>query len=514
MKKRILAAVLALVLCVSMLAACGGSTAPATTAAPAETTAAGGGDDTTAAPETEATTEELGDPVELKVLMLHVIGSIEDSDKVEAAINEYILPKINATVDLEWMDLGDYVGQINVKLASGEVYDVLPSFSQFLPGLYASESILPLDDLIAQYGPDIADSVGESYLKAGQINGVQYSIPIVAAFAQNSAFIYRTDIAEEMGLDFSNVKTIYDLEPIFEQVQAAHPELTMVCCNSFTDPQLREWSWDGLNDEYGVLMDPTNDTTVVDLFETDEYMDYCKLMRQWYVNGYTQEDAATCTEMLTTLFDSGLYFGTIAKDYPGNLEEKFSTAKYMMGAVPLTTAIGTTTYTTNNAMVIPVTAEQPEAAMKFINLLYSDEYIQNLVCYGIEGEHYRVVDGKADFLEGEDIMTAKYVSKFNIGNHLLSYNAVWDPENIHEELIKWNNEADKSLALGFAYDSSSVANELTALANVCAKYRRNLECGSVDPETEMPKFIEELKAAGIDDVIALKQEQLDAWLAQ
>ena len=457
-------------------------------------------------------TEEQGDPVELKMLMIHVIGSIEDSDKVEEAINAYIQPKINATIDFEWMDLGDYVNQINVKLASGDQIDLLPSFSQYLPALYASESILSLDDLM-QYAPGIEESVGADYMKAGQINGEQYSIPIVAAFSQNSAFLYRKDIADEMGLDFSNVKTIEDLEPILAQVQEAHPELTMICCNSFTDPQLREWSWDGLNDEYGVLMDPLNSTEVVDLFETDEYMEYCKLMRDWYQKGYVQTDCATCTDMLTTLFDSGQYFATIAKDYPGNVEEKFATATYPMATIALTEPISTTTLVTNNVMTIPVTSKNPEKAMEFMNLLYTDATLQNYICYGIEGEHYRVVDGKADFLEGEMIMTAKYVSKFNVGNHLLSYNAAWDPEGIHETLIEWNASSPKSKALGFSYDSSSVANELTAIANVCAKYRRGLEAGSVDPETEMPKFIEELKAAGIDDVVQLKQEQLDAWLA-
>ena len=150
-----------------------------------------------------ADNETQEEPVELTMLMLHVIGSIEDSDKVEAALNEYIEPLINATVHLEWMDLGDYVDQINVKLASGTSYDILPNFSMMLPGMYASESILPLDDLIAEYGDGIVEALGD-YLKAGEINGELYSIPITNAFAQNSSFIYRQDIADELGLDFSN----------------------------------------------------------------------------------------------------------------------------------------------------------------------------------------------------------------------------------------------------------------------------------------------------------------------
>lgn len=41
----------------------------------------------------------------------------------------------------------------------------------------------------------------------------------------------------------------------------------------------------------------------------------------------------------------------------------------------------------------------------------------------------------------------------------------------------------------------------------------SLETGAVDPETVLPEFIESLKAANVDDVIADKQQQLDAWKA-
>lgn len=74
--------------------------------------------------------------------------------------------------------------------------------------------------------------------------------------------------------------------------------------------------------------------------------------------------------------------------------------------------------------------------------------------------------------------------------------------------------AIKSKAFGFTYDSTSVANELAALSNVKAKYAAALGSGTVDPEETLPKFIEELKKAGIEKVISTKQEQLDKWLEE
>ena len=189
--KKVLAAILTLVIVVGLFAGCGGSAKPADEG-----------------------------PVELKMIMLHVIGSLEDADAVEAKINEYIQPKINATVDIEWMDLGEFSSQINVKLASGEAIDILPCFGVQVAAFYSSEALSPLDDLIQEHGKGIIDSVGADYLKAGQINGVQYAIPIVSAFATQPSLIYRTDVIEELGIDLSGVQKLEDLTPIFEQIHA------------------------------------------------------------------------------------------------------------------------------------------------------------------------------------------------------------------------------------------------------------------------------------------------------
>ena len=455
------------------------------------------------------------EPVTLKMIMIHVIGNLDDADAVEAAINEYIQPKINATVDIEWVDLGEFADQISVRLISGEAIDILPCFGTQLASFVSQEALSPLDDLIAEYGQGIVEAVGEEYMKAGQVNGIQYYIPTMAAFANQPALIYRTDIVEELGIDMSGVTKLEDLTPIFEQVYAAHPELKMMCSNTVVETQLREWYWDGLGDEYGVLADPLNSTEVINLFETDEYMELCKLMYDWNQKGYIQTEAAANTESLSDLLKTGLYFGTIGKDYPGNVEEKFNVMStgYPFATIALGDPISTTNRVTDNVMTIPITAKNPEKAMEFLELLYTDATLQNYICYGIEGQDYRVVDGVADYMEGEMIFTAKYVSKYYVGNHLIAYNSAEEPAGIHETLIAWNESAPKSLALGFSYDSIDVSNELVALATVSAKYRGGLELGSLDPETTMPKFLDELKAAGIDTVIQTKQEQLDAWLA-
>jgi len=54
------------------------------------------------------------------------------------------------------------------------------------------------------------------------------------------------------------------------------------------------------------------------------------------------------------------------------------------------------------------------------------------------------------------------------------------------------------------------------LASVSAandQYRLAVLGGYVDPETELPKYIDALKQSGIDELIEQVQAQIDAWKA-
>lgn len=507
MRKRVVSLLLTAVMCVGLLAGCGGGS-------DTNTGKDTGNDSGNATVEEGDASTESGDPVELNMIMISMGLNLEDAGKVQDAINEYIQPKINATVNIEWLDMGDYFNQLNLKLTGGEVIDVLPTFGTFVSTLYAQEALMPVTEYLDSKGQGIVEAVGEEYMKAGYIDGELYAIPCIQSFAQNRVFWYRTDLAEQYGLDMSSVKTMEDLTAVFEQLHEADSSLTMIVSNNPNDPMLTTWLWDGLGDEYGVLMDAAGSMEVTNLYETEEYKELVTLMHEWYTKGYIQTDVATTADNMATLLGAGNAFGTIGKCWPGETETQSASCGYELAEIQLVAPIGTTSTVNNAVMTIPSTSENPEKAMEFINLLYTDSTLTNLLYYGIEGEHYQVVDeanGKVDYVEGQDMMTCKYVNKLQIGNQLIGYIESTDPDNLNTEIAEFNEGAEKSKALGFTFDSSSVANQLAALDTVVAKYRRGLEGGSLDPETELPKFIEELKGAGIEDVIAEKQAQLDSW---
>ena len=89
-----------------------------------------------------------------------------------------------------------------------------------------------------------------------------------------------------------------------------------------------------------------------------------------------------------------------------------------------------------------------------------------------------------------------------------------DPD-VWEQYEVFNNENIlPSMANGFNYDGSSVASEVAACSAVVDQYYVGLMTGAMDLESNISAFNETLHNSGIDTIIAEKQRQLDAWLAE
>lgn len=513
--KKAMALLLTLAMGLTLTAGCGsggsstGDTAAGSNGA-ANSDAAGvdtqGGDDAAKAVGDEET-------VQLTLYMASS-GTMEDADLVAEKVNEYIKPLINAEVSLNYINMGSYSEQVGLMIRSGESIDVLFALETDARNYIRQEAVLPLDDLLAEYGEGIVDQIGADNLEAARVNGSIYSLPSLKDMAISRMFIYDQAIADELNLDFSNVKTIEDLTPIFEQVKAAYPEMTMFGGAGGNSVNFYNWDWDPLSDSLGVLMDNGQALEVVNLFETDEYSQLCHLMREWYEAGYIEKDFATSTETWNSRMKAGTSFGGVTSYKPGAMVSVNTQVGKECGYVVLTEPLSYTSSIVNTNWMIPSASEHPEKAMEFMRLMYTDPVVANLLIYGIEGVHYEEnEDGTISYIDFEN---SKYQQNLGwaYGNQFITKVVEGNDLEVYEQTREFNNSAIKSQALGFSFDNSSVVNELTACTNVMNKYRTSLECGDVDPDEVIPKFNEELKEAGIEKIIAEKQRQLDEWAQQ
>lgn len=449
------------------------------------------------------------------------IPTEEDLDVVEEAINQITREKIGAEITLMPISIAEYSNKVTLGLQGGEKIDVFQSLGDF-GSCIATDMCYDITDLLENYGKETIETIGRDWLDACVSDGKQFGIPTYKPIALTPMIIYRQDIADEMGLDMSQVNSLDDVTAVLEQVKAAYPDMTPLSPvqagslgTELTMPQV-----DYLNDDYynpvGVLLG--EQLNVVDLYSSDEFYHICKFARYCYENDLVMKDAATTTSMAAETMSSGNYFAYVASySYPE--ADTAASLAAQTGGQPIGAKIIGDAYlstTDINALtwMVASTTDVPEAAMKFLNLTFTDADIINLLIYGVEGRDYVMNDGFVAYPEGEDSTTVPYTAQLScgtLGNFFLMYPmGGTNPESLEWELEQ-NKSAKASPAMGFTFDASALNTQYTAVKNVISQYLPGLVCGSLDPDTEIEKFVSALNDAGYQDILNAKQEQLDAW---
>lgn len=461
-------------------------------------------------------------PVQIDVAFLS-FNRIPETDalaSVEEAINAITIPKINATVKLHPFSLTDYWQQVTLLLQSGEGLDVYHSLGD-LPQRVSRNEFVDITSMIDQYAPEAKAVVGDAFLKTAMLNGKLYGIPTYKGVALAPNLVYRTDIMEEIGVDPASIKSVYDLTSVFAKVKAKYPDMIPLVPVHTGDIGLVTtlYGVDFLGDDYlrpvAVLIG--NDMHVVNFYETQTFKDLITLAREWYEKGYVLKDAATTTSNVLEFMSAGKAFSYIA-GYAGTQAYTQISAQsgQPIGMVRLGQPYLSTSSVNALTWGVSTISKHPDVALKFINLLFTDKDVINLVIYGIEGRDYVKVDADhVRYPEGQDASTVPYTAQLScgiVGNQFIQYQ-MEGTDMADLQLMEYENKnSAMSPAMGFTFDSSSVANEYSAVTNVIGQYLPGLITGSMDP-AELPNFIAKLKEAGIDRIVAAKQQQLDQWLS-
>lgn len=452
------------------------------------------------------------------------IPTEEDLDVVEEEINKITRNKIGAEITLQPIAISDYPSKVSLALQGGEKVDIYESLGDF-SNYVSSDMTYDITDLLTEHGQGIIDTIGEDWLAACTYDGRIYGVPTMKPVALTPMVIYRKDIAEALGIDMSAVSSMEDVTEILRQVKEVYPDMIPLAPvqNGEIGVSVNYGDVDFLTDDryspIGVLIG--DDLTVQDLYSTDLFKEKSELVHSWWEEGLVMQDAATTTVMAAEAMSSGNYFCYIAAySYPEadtavSLEAQCG--GYPIGARIIGDAYLATSDLNVLSWMIASTTDVPEAAMEFLTLTYTDADIINLLIYGIEGRDYVLnEDGTVSYPEGEDSTTVPYTAQLScgtLGNYFLMYpTAGTDPDSLAWELEQ-NKTAQTSPAMGFVFDSSSVKTQYTAVNNVIKQYLPGLICGSLDPDTEIDKFVNALNDAGYQDILTEKQTQLDAWAA-
>lgn len=450
----------------------------------------------------------------------------KDLGVVQDALSALLQEKIGATIELQMIDWGAYEEKVRLSNAAGEKYDLVyapPWINNYYDNV-SKGAFLPLDDLLKQQAPALWAAWPETTWDAARVQGQIYGVIQGNIWAKLWGPYIRKDLAEKYKLDLNAITKAEDLEPFLEQVKQGEGIVPLY----ITKDEGIGGLWRGEYNGYDPLVDiqagigvrfddPT--LTAVLMPATPEYQAAAELAHKWYQAGYYPEEALPAVEA-NALFKAGKYAVQLHLYKPGGADELKAKFGYDFVSKPLGPKFLTTAGVVASLTCIPKVSDNPEAAIKFLELINTDPVAYNLLAKGIEGKHWVWVDKAKRVIglpPGLTAETAGYTpsTDWMFGNQFNAYFVT--PEQAAQDVWnatkKINAEAQPSVALGFAFIADPVKAELAQITAVGSEFGPEFGIGRPDPAEALPQYLAKLKDAGVDKVLAEVQKQLTEWKA-
>lgn len=500
MKKKAISKIFALGLTVAMAA---GALTGCGNAASDTASVDSGANEETSAKEAEPEGSE-----EVPTLVYWTVGGTpaDDFDEAVAKISDYTEEKIGVRLDVNIAGWGDYDQKMNTIVNSGEYFDIMftnnTNYSKFV-NLGAFENIT---EMVQNVTPELYSFIPETIWSGAQIHGNVYAVPTYKDSSLTQFWFIDDIYVQKYGIDMSAIQTMDDLDPVFRTIKEGEGK-------SFYPLQLSQGSlWNGFFNDYdglagglqpiGVKLDDESRTVVCTL-EQEDILHNLELLHSWYADGIVNPDANVLQEG-----NKGSAFGN-AQGWPSAVatwQINQGVEKYVLSN-PVYGPLLTTETIQGSMNAISVNSKYKEEALKLLQLMNTDSKFRDMCAFGVEGDHFEYQEDGTVKRIRDDWTWPSYTQ----GTFFILSNQEGADPNQWDEIRKQNEEAMASTCLGFALDITNIQNEVANCNTVWDKYKYDMLTGASDPAEAVPACIEELKAAGIDTVIAEAQKQINEF---
>ena len=520
MKKRVMAAVLSTVL--GLLSAACAAALAAAPQAPAAPAAEESAEAEAPAEAPAAESEAASDPSAWPVISAEVIAPSGESKEaeIEQALNDYLV-SIDAGVlcDMVLINGGDRATQLTLMLTDPDNgIDLFGwRFYSDVSNLVANDQIISLEQYKDDY-PDLWNMFPESVYKACMVNGELYSMPAADSFGGYTVYNLRKDIADEIGYsELANTRiTDEQFQDMLLKAEAVHPELDYI-----PEPFVPSYMGIdnlGLGESLGVLLNRgIAQDTIVNYYASDEFRAYAEKCRAWADAGIFMNDPLNnTTGSIDDNQSGGSMFDAYACEYAQAIQDA-QIRKYKVVVFQLNDWVGTNSNVVNGWNISSV-CKNPDAAMKLLYLMMTDENVLRYFSLGLENVTYKVLEnGTATLADGVDNETVGWYvyAPWWYPNPCLSIPFDTDYTEYYTNMMKcWEYPAENfSSAMGFVFDKSPVFDQYAACGAIVDEYRKAILFGQVDLDSTLEKFNQELEENGVNEIIAEMQNQFDAFLA-
>ena len=450
---------------------------------------------------------------------LRMVGA-DFGEHVVKAINDYIGPKYGIQVDVQYFMIQDYISKVQMNIAAGEQVDLTQlAFMNSASNLFAKNMLLDITDLMEEYAPDALELVKD--LKgASTFNGRLYGVPTLRPLANFQFIIMRKDILEELGMleKAQNMKSWTEFEEILAAVHDNYTADTGLWALSKESERSVEPKGLWESPEFADIQYPfdlSDNTKQAAVFEDgkvfwiwdDPRMEAkLQLIKKWKDNGWIYPDSALIDTHGDELMKQGVAFAEFTGSEYGVEAVKGDNCGHEVVCVPYVRGIIKTAG--GFGLGVPTTAEEPEAACRMINALYTDAELMNIITRGVEGVDYELVDNQVKYPEEPHY----YEAEFLIGNAFLLHPLHGQGADFYDKAKQIDEEAEVSPFVGFGLNTQDLSNEIAALSACKDQYYGDLLCGNYTPEL-LADYKAALEAGGVHTYLDEIQRQLDAYLA-
>lgn len=444
---------------------------------------------------------------------------------VEGVLSKMLMERAGASIKLVTFDWGTFDQKISLANAAGEKHDLYytaPWINNYYTNI-RQDYLLKLEKLLPDLAPKLWSSMTPETWDAARVGGSIYAAINQQIFVKPFGPYVRTDVAEATGIEgaFRALKSYSEIGPLLAEVKKFIDSKKGTFQYVTAAPNINSTETFGYDvvDSNLVVRSTDASGTITLYSETSEYAAAVGTIRSWNEMGYTPSEPKTSSEQqdawkagLSAMLMSGVV-------KPGGDAELKARWGHDVISVPIAEPLLTTAGSTATMTGVNSLSTNPEAAVRFLELLNSDVVFYNTLCKGVEGVHWewedkeslliRPAGGKASYADnGYNPNT-----DWQFGNVFNSYYTAKSQVGAWPATAELNRNARPSPLLGFTFDPKAVDTERAACAAVAKEFGEPLTFGIVDPKAQISALNKALKEAGIDKVKAEMQQQIDTWLA-
>lgn len=531
--KRKIAAILAVILAVSATG-CSGSQQPSSSSSE-------GGQSSTSQTESSAA-EESSSSGETEEFSMFIADRADAPLSADLPVIAELQKRTNIKINFDIAPESSAAEKFNLMMASGELPDSVSRTIDLIMQYTDKGAFEPLDDLIAEYGPNfsaILEEHPEYKRELAAVDGKIYTFPQIAAIPNEYVYMIRQDWLDKLGLEMPT--TLDELVEVFRAFRDGDP------------------NGNGEADEIPFVVASGGETTYgggtyynIDLYESfGLYQDF------FIEDGEIKYDAIDPRMKEYLTFANMLYAEKL-------LDPEFLTMDKQQWESRMTNSIGGMTFNWNtridifntalqqvdpnaqlvgmappegpygeaktrhqmkairgNGTAIAASSDKKEVVVKFFDYIYSDEGTE-LMNFGIEGETYTKEGGKLQYTDvvlhpsdGDSPQT----TLFQLGIDRLNYVQMAEYE---DAFVSDEVRRTRELYLPYITDpypslkfTEEEQKEITNRMTEIQTYRdENIVAFIIGtrPLDEFEQFVEELKSLGIEDIIEIHKTAYERYM--